>query len=77
MGVPTVVQLVKNLTAVAQVAVEVWLQTLAHHSGLKFPEEVTAESQNQSLAQKPPCVMGADIRFKKKKKNYMIKVLKK
>ena len=36
-GVPTVVQWIKNLTAVAQVAVEAWVQSLAWHSGLKEP----------------------------------------
>ena len=34
-GVPTVVQYIKNPTAVAQVAVEAQIQSLAQHSGLK------------------------------------------
>ena len=34
-GVPTVVQRVKNLTAVAQITAAVWVQSLAQHSGLK------------------------------------------
>ena len=34
-GVPAVVQLVKNMTAAAWVAVEAWVQSLAWHSGLK------------------------------------------
>ena len=32
-GVPAVAQLVKNLTAVALVAAEVWVQSLAQHNG--------------------------------------------
>ena len=35
-GVPTMVQWVKNLTAVAQVALEVWVWSPAQHSGLKI-----------------------------------------
>ena len=31
------VQWVKNATAVAQAAAEVWVQSLAEHSGLKDP----------------------------------------
>ena len=34
-GVPAVAQWVKNLTAVAQVAMKVWVRSLAGHSGLK------------------------------------------
>ena len=34
MGVPTVAQWVKNLTAVAWVTAEVWVPSLAWHSGL-------------------------------------------
>ena len=36
-GAPTVVQWVKNLTTVVQVAAEVWVQSLAWCSGLKDP----------------------------------------
>ena len=36
-GVPTVAQWVKNSTAAAWVAVEVWVQSPAWHSGLKDP----------------------------------------
>ena len=35
MGLPAVVQWVKNLTAMAQVALEARVQCLAPHSGLK------------------------------------------
>ena len=35
MGVPTIAQWVKNLTAVAQVTAEVQVQSLVWHSGLK------------------------------------------
>ena len=37
MGVPSVAQCMKNLTAVAWVAVEVWVLSPARHSGLKDP----------------------------------------
>ena len=37
-GVPAVVQWVKNLTAVAQVTEEVWVQSPTWHSVLKDPE---------------------------------------
>ena len=37
MGVPTVAQWIKNLTAAAQVAVEAQVQSPAQHSGLKDP----------------------------------------
>ena len=36
-GVPTVAQWVKNLAEEAQVAAEVWVQSLTCHSGLKDP----------------------------------------
>ena len=36
-GVPAVAQWIKNLTAAAQVAVETRVQSLAQHSGLKYP----------------------------------------
>ena len=36
-GVPTVVQWVKNLMAVDWVTVEAWVQSLAQQSGLKDP----------------------------------------
>ena len=36
-GAPAMVQWVKNLTAVARVAVEVWVQSLTQCSGLKDP----------------------------------------
>ena len=36
-GVPAVAQWVKNLTIAAQVAVEVWVRSLAQRSGLRYP----------------------------------------
>ena len=50
---------VKNLTAVAWIAAEVQVQSLARHSGLK--DQVTAAAQIQSLAWEPTEVMGVAI----------------
>ena len=62
-GVPAVVQQVKNLTAVAWVAAETQVQSLAWHSGLKDPAaEVAAVAQIQSLAQERPYVAGTAIK---------------
>ena len=71
-GVSAMAQLVKELTAVALVAVEVQVQTLARCSWLKdlallqLQHQVTAEARIQSLAWELPCAIGAVIKIKKK-----------
>ena len=45
LGVPAVEQWVKNLTAAAQVAAEVWVLSSAQHSGLKDPALLQRRSQ--------------------------------
>ena len=55
-------QWVKNPTAVAQVAMEVWVQSLARCSGLRNPE------LPQLQLKFSPYAAGAAIKFKKKKK---------
>ena len=64
-GVPPVAQWVENLTAVAQVTADAWVQSLAQHRGLKdlgvaiAVVLVAAVAQIQSLAREHPCAMGA------------------
>ena len=67
--VPTVVQWVKNLTAVARVAVEVQVQSPAQGSGLKNPAMVqgAAAAWIQFLAQELLYAVGPAIKEKKKK----------
>ena len=60
-GLLAVVQWVKNPTAAAQVPVEVWVQSLAHFSGLK--DTVT---QTQFPAQQLPYAAGVAIRKKER-----------
>ena len=62
------IQWVKNPTAAASVAAEVWVQSPAQHSGLKGSSVVAAAVQIQSLAKKLPYAMGEAIKKKKKKK---------
>ena len=62
---------VKNLTAVAWVAAEVWVQLQTWHNGLKDPallqlqHSSAAVAHVQSLARDLPCAMGVGIKFKK------------
>ena len=64
------VQWVKNITAVTQVAVKAWIQSLVQCSGLKdwMSPQLQHRSQLlpgiQSLAQELPCVAGAAIKRK-------------
>ena len=71
LGVPTVAQWVKNPTATAQVAVEVWVPIPSLVQWVKVSgaatgvAEVAAAAQNQSLVWKHPHVAGVAIKFKK------------
>ena len=62
------VQWVKNPTAVAWVAAEPWIQSLAWPSGLKDPAslqlqlQLAAKAQIQSLAQELPHASGVAIK---------------
>ena len=73
-GVPTVAQWVKDPITMAQVSVEVWVQSLAQHSRLKVSGIATVAAQViamawiQSLTQELPYALGAAIKEKKKKK---------
>ena len=59
LGVPTMAQWVKNVTAVSQVAVEAWVPSLAQGTGLK--DLATAAAQIQSQAWELPHALGAAI----------------
>ena len=63
MGIPTVAQWVKNPTAVAQVAPDAQVRSLAQHSG--YPAQATAAAQIQSLAREPPYAAGAALKNNK------------
>lgn len=58
-------QWVKNLTAVAQVTVEVHVQTLALYNGLKDPSIAAVATWIQSLARELIYAVGVVIKKKK------------
>ena len=74
LGVPAVAQ---NMTAVAWVSAELWVQSLAWHSGLKGSGVAAAVAQIQSLAQELPCAVGVAIKKKKKERSSDFLQLKK
>ena len=61
-------QWIKNPTAAAQVTAEVWVGSLAWHSGLKDTAWIPAVAWAQSLAQELPYAVGVAIQLKNKTK---------
>ena len=68
-GVSAVVQYVKNLTEVAWVAVEAWVQSPAQHSGLIGSRTAAVQTvtvaRTQSLAWELPYAVGVAIKKRK------------
>ena len=65
LGVPAVAQ---NMTAVAWVSAELWVQSLAWHSGLKGSGVAAAVAQIQFLAWELPYAKGAAIKKKRRRR---------